>query len=239
MTRGERAGSLLWSEIDVDGALAETEAALVAANTRARWTRAGVLRAGAGVVLGAFAVPGVARAASTPDSGDEKILNYALGLEYLQAAFYTEAERSGALKGATAEQAKVVGSHERAHVEALQNVLGSAAIKEPSFDFKGTTEDQDEFIRTGVAFEDLGTAAYKGQAPNIKSKSFLAALIAIHSVEARHAGWIRRLAGRLPADKAFDEPLSAKRVRAIVTDTGFITSPAKTSTSRSAPQFTG
>ncbi len=238
MRHAERAGSLLWSEIDVDGALAETEEA-VAAATGSRWTRGGVLRAGAGTLLGALAVPSLARGASGPNSTDKKILNYALGLEYLQAAFYTEAERIGALRGATADQAKVVGAHERAHVEALQNVLGSDAIERPSFDFKGNTENQDEFVRTAVAFEDLGTAAYKGQAPNIQNKTFLSALIAIHSVEARHAGWIRRLAKRLPAAKPFDEPLSSKRVRAIVADTGFITAPAKTSTTRSSPQFTG
>ena len=56
---------------------------------------------------------------------DADILNYALALEYLQAAFYTEAERRGALRGGLAEQARVVGAHERAHVTALQDELGS------------------------------------------------------------------------------------------------------------------
>ena len=138
------------------------------------------------------------------------ILNFALALEYLQASFYTEAERIGALHGALAQQAHVVGMHERAHVKAFKELLGSAAIKEPTFNFHGVTENPEAFRSTAVAFEDLATAAYKEQAPLIKSRSYLAGALAIHSVEARHAAWIRRLAGFLPAAKAFDEPLSAR-----------------------------
>ena len=59
------------------------------------------------------------------------VLNYALVLEYLQAAFYTEAERSKALKGRPAEAAKVVGAVERAHVKAFRDLLGKKAVGRP------------------------------------------------------------------------------------------------------------
>ena len=39
-------------------------------------------------------------------------------------------------------------------------------------------------------------AAYKGQAPHIQDRAYLVPALAIHSVEARHAAWIRRLAGQ-------------------------------------------
>ena len=101
--------------------------------------------------------------ASASDDEDEEqddaIVNYVLALEYLQASFYTEAENLGALQAPFSEQARVVGSHERAHVVALRNVLGAAAIKSPTFDFHGVTEDQQAFLRTAVAFEDLSVAA--------------------------------------------------------------------------------
>ncbi len=233
MTLTDPLPDLRWVDIDVDGALAETEAAA------APWTRADFLRGGLGALLGSLAVPALAGAASKPDRGDVAILNYALTLEELQAAFYTETEQANALKGETKVQARVVGGHERAHVKAFRDVLGSKAGKQPSFDFRGVTENEDDFRRTAVAFEDLAVAAYKAQAPAIRSKAYLAAAIGIHSVEARHAGWIRRLAGRSPVNTAFDEPISATRVRAIVAKTNFVTSSPKTGTKKGSPRFTG
>jgi rubrerythrin len=226
--------SLRIDAFDPDGAVRE------ALERLPQHTRSGFLRraAGAGAAaLGALAVwPSAAAGAA---ESDVKILNFALALEYLQASFYTEAERIGALHGALAHQAHVVGMHERAHVKAFKAVLGPAAIKEPKFDFHGVTENPDAFRSTAVAFEDLATAAYKQQAPLIKSKQYLAAALAIHSVEARHAAWIRRLAGFLPAPKAFDEPLSDQTVVGIVNSTHFVTLADPQTTSAATPQLTG
>jgi hypothetical protein len=195
--------------------------------------------AGAGAAaLGALTLlPSAAEAQAA--ASDIAILNYALSLEYLQASFYTEAERIGALHGALAHQASVVGMHERAHVKAFKQLLGSAAIKQPAFNFHGVTENPDAFRSTAVAFEDLATAAYKAQAPLIKSEAYLAGALAIHSVEARHAAWIRRLAGFLPAAKPFDEPLGAGKVIDIVNSTHFVALHDPTTTSAASPQLTG
>lgn len=218
--------------VDRDGALRETEEALP------RETRRDVL---AGALLGgaAFALLAEAEPARAATRGDVAILNYALVLEYLQSSFYTEAERRKALKTRTARQtARVLGAVERAHVTALEQALGRAAVKRPFFDFRGTTEDEDAFIRTGVAFEDLGAAAYKGQAYRIESRPLLQAAISIHSVEARHAAWIRYLAGTAPASAAFDEPKSMAEVNRLVASTGFIVRRPATR-SRRRPKFTG
>jgi len=170
---------------------------------------------GGGVLLAAFATP--AALAADRKAGDRAILNFALSLEYLQDSFYTGAERIGALKGELARQARTVGAHERAHVKALRQTLGSAAIARARFNFHGATESEDAFRRTAVAFEDLAVAAYKGQAPRLRSREYVASAIAIHSVEARHAAWIRRLAGIQPAALAFDEPITKKKaIRAVL-----------------------
>jgi hypothetical protein len=166
------------------------------------------------------------------------ILNFALVLEYLQAAFYTEAERTGALSGVAARASAQIGAVERAHVTALSDALGAKAVARPSFDFQGTTADGDAFLRTAVAFEDLGTAAYKGQLPELRSKDYLAAALSIHSVEARHAAWIRYLAAKPPAASAFDEPVSRAQAEEIVASTGFVVSAPATATDR-RPSFTG
>jgi hypothetical protein len=222
---------------DRDDALAEASA------RSAALTRAQVLRSGAaagGVLVASVLAASTARGAMGSGSirNDAAILNYALTLEYVQAAFYSEAERAGALHGELAQQAHVVGAHERAHVAAFRKVLGAHAIAKPAFDFRGRTEDPVAFRDTAVAFEDLAVAAYKGQAPLIERRDYLAAAIAVHSVEARHAAWIRRLAGVVPAARAFDEPLPKAQVTRLVASTRFIVSRPRTQ-GGTTPRFTG
>lgn len=221
-------------EVDVDDALAETRAGSEFALSRRRLLVGAALGAGA-VFAG---ISGTARAASGLSASDLAILNYALVLEYLQASFYTEAERSGALIGKTASAAQVVGATERAHVKAFQRLLGSQAVKRPLFDFQGVTEEQQAFLKTAVAFEDLAVAAYKGQAPKLQSNAVLAAAVGIHSVEARHAAWMRELFGVTPAVHAFDQPASKQAINRIVASTHFIVAHPKMR-ARSKPQYTG
>jgi Ferritin-like domain len=220
--------SLTLADIDRDDAIAEALDGLHG-TTRAAFLRRAVL--GSATLLAASAAPAEAQ----PDRRDAAILNYALTLEYVQDSFYSEVERLGSLSGKLAEQAHVVGAHERAHVVALRKVLGSRAVKRPRFDFRGATEDPARFRKTAVAFEDLAVAAYKGQAPLIQSRAYLVPALAIHAVEARHAAWIRRLAGFTPAEDEFDEPRSKHSTLAIVADTRFVVK----ASSRRKPRFTG
>ena len=216
--------------LDRDGALAE------ALDGLHRQTRSGFLRGavvGSGGLLAAFATPA---SAAGGKARDVSILNFALTLEELQAAFYTEVERNKVLRGGLKKQAEIVGATERAHVRAFRSALGSAAIATPHFDFGGATEGAGAFRKTAVAFEDLAVAAYKGQAPKISSRAYLASALAIHSVEARHAAWIRRLAGKSPVSGPFDEPLSRPAVTRIVTQTHFVMS---TTSQHKGPTFTG
>lgn len=227
MASGDWLGTL--AAVDRDGALTEAFGRLHG-TTRAAFLRRCAI--GSGALLAAAATPA---SASVPRDHDVPIIQFALTLEYLQRAFYAEVVRNNVLTGALADQARVVGGHERSHVTALRHVLGAKAAPSPFFNFGGATESPDAFRRTAVAFEDLAVAAYKGQAPHIQSNSYLAALLGIHSVEARHAAWIRRLAGELPAPTAFDQPKSRDATRAIVDSTHFV---VRTESKRS-PHFTG
>jgi hypothetical protein len=219
--------------VDLDGALRETREAAERTATRRRFL--GATAVGIGTVL--FGVRG-ARAATGLSASDLSILNYALVLEYLQASFYTEAEQGGALAGKTAKAAQVVGATERAHVSAFLKLLGSQAVKRPLFDFQGVTEAQQPFLKTAVAFEDLAVAAYKGQAPKLQSKAVLAAAVGIHSVEARHAAWMRALFGIKPAVHAFDQPASRASINRIVASTHFIAVRPRVKVSKK-PRYTG
>ena len=219
--------------LDVDGALQEAAAALP---TRTQFLG----RLGRATLLGGLGLGLAPRLASAGTSaGDQAILNFALTLEYLQAAFYTEAQQVGALHGALAEQARIVGSHERAHVRAFQEVLGSAARPQPGFDFHGVTDHAGSFRATAVAFEDLAVGAYKNQLPLIQSPEYLSTAVSIHSVEARHAAWIRSLAGVVPAPNAFDEPLSDRQTVRLVDSTHFITLRVSDTSTDRDPAFTG
>jgi ferritin-like protein len=214
-------------QLDRDGALREAASRL----PRGRFLAAA---AGAAAAFGVAASP--ARAALP--KGDVAILNYALSLEYLQAAFYTETERVGKVAGQAARAVRVVGAVERAHVAAFRDLLGAKAIKRPTFDFRGVTEDQQAFLKTAVAFEDLAVAAYKGQAHLIKSDAVLAAAVAIHSVEARHAAWMRHLFGVRPAASPFDGAKSSGEILKIVRATKFIVARPRM-VGKGGPKFTG
>ncbi len=86
---------------------------------------------------------------------------------------------------------------------------------------------------TAQVLEDTGVSAYAGQGPNLLQRPYVKLALSIHSVEARHAAWIRFInssgglsgtgAANLPAPKAFDSALSDKKVLAAVKKTGFIT----------------
>ena len=222
-------------ELDRDGALLEAIGKLGGV-TRADALRRAVI--GGSALLAAAALPGGAEAAARGPARDVDILNYALTLEYVQAAFYTEAERNRGLSARSQKAVDVLGGVERAHVDAIRKVLGRKAVAPPTFNFRGVTESERPFLRTAVAFEDLAVEAYKAQAPLISSSTVLMAAVGIHSVEARHAAWMRHLFGITPAVKAFDNSASRPKVMRIVAATGFITSQPRTD-ANGRPRFTG
>ena len=231
----ELALALTLAEMDVDGALRETAAAAFPAS-RGAFLRAAV---GGAVGLGVLAVPNVARAAPTSTARDVAILRFDLVLEYLQSSLYTEAERLGALTPKTLGWARVVGAHERAHVQAIKNLLGSKAVPSPAFDFRGVTQSEKPFIKTAVAFEELTAALLKWQAARLDSREIVAAVATLHTVETRHAAWIRRIIGLRPVTAAFDQPASQSRMARLIASTHFVASRPRTTRKRRSPRFTG
>ena len=213
------------AQLDADGAIQEAAHAVDPAGeaTRADFFRKAAISGGA-LTMGGVVFAGLpALALGAPSKRqDVAILNYALTLEYLETAFYEEARAKAGLSGETARFAKVAGGHEAAHVAALKKVLGSAAVASPTFDFGATVASQGAFQKTAMAVEDLGVSAYAGQGPRLKQVPAIQAALAIHSVEARHAAWIRNILGRNPAPAAFDPARNMTQVLAIAG--GFITS---------------
>jgi hypothetical protein len=219
--------------LDVDGAI--RDAAEEAGLDRSAFFRKAAVTGGGIVAAGGLFGPLLANAEAAISQkrskrNDVRIANYALTLEFLEAEFYAQAIKNGAFPNPLYRAfAEITGDHEAQHVKALKGLLGSAAVKKPSFDFGDAVTDPQKFGATAQVLEDTGVAAYAGQGPNILQKSVVKAALSIHSVEARHAAWIRYLntggAGEtrnLPAPKAFDTPLTEKAVLSAVKKTGFI-----------------
>ena len=156
------------------------------------------------------------------------VLNFALTLEYLEAEFYNNIVVSPgyAAASATAKAALTkIKDDENKHVLFLKSVLGTAAVAKPTFDFtggKGTgtgpfagyLASLPVQLAMAQTFEDTGVRAYKGQAANLQSNRVaLTAALNIHSVEARHAAYIREL--RRALDQAI--PASQKPLKPWIT----------------------
>jgi hypothetical protein len=160
---------------------------------------------------------GTSTSAATSGSGDLAIVNYALTLEYLEDQFYSKVVASGLFSGATLSTLKTFGQEEHEHVQALFAVamkLGTPAAK-PKGKFPLTSASA--VTKLAATVENLGAAAYLGQAANIQSKEILAAALAIHTVEARHAATLNTLLKLSPTpDGAFGVPLTMDKVLAAV-----------------------
>jgi hypothetical protein len=147
---------------------------------------------------------------ATPVLSVNDTLNFALKLEYLEAAFYNAGVASATLQGQFSATEKAyltsIQGHENAHVKFLQGVLTTNAVAQSTqgtngvYDFTagGTfptvMTSSATFLSVALAFEDTGVRAYKGAAPNLIGQQVaLTAALDIHSVEARHASAIRQL----------------------------------------------
>ncbi len=171
----------------------------------------------AGALYGAMAAgPLVRRAFAQGSDGDVEILNFALTLEYLEAAFYEQAlAEVPDLSGEVKDLATEIQQHEADHVDALTATiedLGGKPVAAPGVDFGKAFANEAAFLELAQTFEDTGVSAYNGAGPAIKSKDILAAAGSIVQIEARHAAAIRLQRGESPAPEAFDMELSTDEV---------------------------
>ena len=169
----------------------------------------------AGAVYGAVMVgPFVGKALAMSESGDVGILNFALTLEYLETAFYEDVVKSGLFKGSDLATIRKFGEEEAEHVTALTGFvkqMGGKPAPKPKTEFP--LKSAKSVLELAGTVENLGAAAYLGQAGNIESPEVLASALAIHSVEGRHAAALNTLLGLpITPDGAFAKPATATEV---------------------------
>jgi rubrerythrin len=183
---------------------------------------AGAASFGAFVLAACGSSKKAATTASTSSSaaagGDVAIANYALTLEYLETEFYEKVVSSGLFSGAEASLIKSFGEQEQTHVEALKGAvtkLGGTPAEQPTGKFP--IENAKQVAELAYTVENLGASAYLGQAAKIQNAELLAAALAIHSVEARHAATLGTVLKKpITPDGAFAKPADMSTVLAAV-----------------------
>jgi rubrerythrin len=152
------------------------------------------------------------------DTGDLAIVNYALTLEYLETEFYEKVLAAGLFTGKPAGLLKEFGAQEATHGAALKSTaekLGGTPAAKPEGKFP--IESATQVAKLAYTVENLGASAYLGQAPHIQSPEVLAAALAIHSVEARHASTLGTLTKQsVTPNGAFAVPADMSTVLAAV-----------------------
>lgn len=189
----------------------------------------------------------------TFNADDVGILNFALLLEELEAAFYLLVLKSGKITDPKElDYIQALGSHEAEHVRFLRSVLAENAIfatKDLSFNRAGLDAlmtDRDTILKTAVSLEDTGVHAYNGAGPSLKNPTYILAAGSIVSVEARHAAGARALLQRPVTEpdsdravpdadlvpelnplkgKPYDELYTPKQIVAIVGSLNVLTNP--------------
>ena len=189
----------------------------------------------------------------TFNADDIGILNFALLLEELEAAFYLSVVKSGKITNPRElDYMRALGIHEGEHVKFLRSVLGSDATfntRDLNFNqagLAGVLTDRTTILNTALTLEDVGVHAYNGAGTSLKNPTYLLAAGSIVSVEARHAAGVRGLVGRPATEsdsdriikdpdlvpelnpfkgRAYDELYTPKQIVAIVSSFQLLNNP--------------
>ena len=170
-------------------------------------------------------------AACNDSMSDIDILNYALTLEHLEAAFYVQGlDTFGAGSFRTGSSVSRLGprvasqifpylelirEHELAHVAALTATiesLGGTPVGPCKYNFGYSTAEQ--FLHIAQILENTGVSAYDGAIHLICDPVLQTTGATIATVEARHASYLNLINGDVPFPDAFDTPKTMQEILA-------------------------
>lgn len=191
---------------------------------------------GSAAILGAGAITSMLARAQTTGSttNDINILNYALRLENLENAFYSQGLAKFAAKdfqGSAAVQAiggskiganiyaylGAIAQNEQDHALKLAQTISSAGGTPQPLDcyaFNFTTADN--FLATAQTLENTGVMAYDGAIALLQNPMLQTLAATIATVEARHAAYLNVLNFTMPFPGPFDTTDSMQTVLSAV-----------------------
>jgi len=162
---------------------------------------------------------------------DLTLLNFALSLENLEAAFYTQGlaqfsstdfnnstfiqNFGSVISGDVYAYLSLIRNHETQHVRSLQALITSlngTPVKPCTYNFGYKTAD--DFITVAALLENTGVMAYDGAMSQISSASLKTQAATIATVEARHASYLSLLTGSSPFPASFDTPATSTAILA-------------------------
>jgi len=162
---------------------------------------------------------------------DLTLLNFALSLENLEAAFYTQGlaqfsstdfnnstfiqNFGSVISGDVYAYLSLIRNHETQHVRSLQALITSlngTPVKPCTYNFGYKTAD--DFITVAALLENTGVMAYDGAMSQISSASLKTQAATIATVEARHASYLSLLTGNSPFPASFDTPATSTAILA-------------------------
>lgn len=162
-------------------------------------------------------------AAAAAGLTDIDILQFALTLELLEAAFYQQGfaripAADFAALGLNERQIQDligVGKSESAHVALLQGAIAQAGTKPVQacqYNFEAAFASASAMVQTAGILESVGVSAYLGAGVLVSDPSILGTAASILTIEARHETFVRVASGLQASPAPFDTAISPRQV---------------------------
>ncbi|KAJ3411117.1 hypothetical protein HDV05_002726 [Chytridiales sp. JEL 0842] len=160
-----------------------------------------------------------------PNNPDLLVLNYALTLEHLEAAFYVQGlarfgpqafQQSGYTPTVHQEFTRIA-SHESTHVEALSGSIQGAfgqgmAVPPCTYNFEQALGSLQSFVSFAAILERTGVETYNGALHLVQNADVKTAVASIATVESRHSTFLNILTGNPLTPAPFDTPLGIRPI---------------------------